>query len=62
MHESSRGLPRDKQVAEHDIEADIVERELRAADFEVVQRDDEFVKFTGVAGGFWLMVARRPPD
>ena len=59
MHDSSRGLPRDKQVAQHDIEADIVERELRAAGFDVVERDNEFVKFTGVAGGFWLIVARQ---
>ena len=59
MHDSSRGLSRDKQVAQHDIEAGIVEQELRAADFDVVERDNEFVKFTGVAGGFWLIVARR---
>jgi hypothetical protein len=35
----------------------MVERELRAAGFDVVERDNEFVKFSGVAGGFWLIVA-----
>jgi ubiquinone/menaquinone biosynthesis C-methylase UbiE len=60
MHESSRGLSREKQVEKHDIEIDIVDQELRAAGFEIVQRDAEFVKFTGVAGGFWLIRARRP--
>ena len=60
MHESSRGLPREKQVDKHDIEIDIVDQELRTAGFEIVQRDAEFVKFTGVAGGFWVILARRP--
>lgn len=60
MHESSRGLSREKQVEKHDIEIDIVDQELRTAGFEIVQRDTEFVKVTGVAGGFWLILARRP--
>ena len=59
MHDTSRGLTREQQVAHHDIAADIVEGELRAAGFEVVERSDEFVKFTGAGGGFWLIVARR---
>jgi ubiquinone/menaquinone biosynthesis C-methylase UbiE len=59
MHDSSRGLSREQQVAQHDIESDIVERELRAAEFDVVERNNDFVKFTGVAGGFWLLAARR---
>jgi ubiquinone/menaquinone biosynthesis C-methylase UbiE len=59
MHESSRGLTRDKQVAQHDIAIEIVDEELRAAGFEVVERDAAFIKFTAVPGGFWLLVARR---
>jgi ubiquinone/menaquinone biosynthesis C-methylase UbiE len=58
LHASSKGLPRDKQVANHDIELGIVESELREAGFEIVDRDDDFVKFTGVPGGFWLIRAR----
>ena len=58
IHDSSRGKTRDEQVAKHDIEADIVDAELRAAGFEVVERDNHFVAFTDVAGGFWLIVAR----
>lgn len=60
MHDSSRGLPREKQVEKHDIEIDIVDQELRTAGFDIVRRDTEFVKFTGVAGGFWLLLGRRP--
>lgn len=60
MHDSSRGLPREKQEANHDIEIGLVEDDLRAAGFEIQQRDVEFVKFKGVAGGFWLLLARRP--
>jgi ubiquinone/menaquinone biosynthesis C-methylase UbiE len=58
LHDSSKGLPRDKQVANHDIEPGIVESELREAGFEIVDRDDGFVKFTGVPGAFWLVRAR----
>jgi len=60
LHDTSRGLPREQQVANHDIERGIVESELRSAAFEIVEHDDEFIKFTGVPGGFWLIVARRP--
>jgi SAM-dependent methyltransferase len=60
MHDSSRGLPREKQEANHDIEIRFVEDDLRAAGFEIQQRDVDFVKFKGVAGGFWLLLARRP--
>ena len=60
MHSSSRGLTREKQTAQHDIAIEIVDEELQAAGFEVLERDDAFIKFTGVPGGFWLIVARRP--
>jgi predicted methyltransferase len=60
MHLSSVGLTRQEQVAQHDIAADIVEGELRAASLEVVERDDKFITFTAVPGGLWLIVARRP--
>ena len=60
MHDSSRGLPREKQEANHDIEIGLVEDDLRAAGFEIQQRDIEFVKLKGDPGGFWLLLARRP--
>ena len=60
MHDSSRGLTREEQVKQHDIAIEIVDDELRAAGFEVLERDDAFVKFTAVPGRFWLIMARRP--
>jgi SAM-dependent methyltransferase len=60
MHDSSRGLTREKQVALHDIAIEIVDGELRAAGFGVLERDDAFIKFTAVPGGFWMIMARRP--
>jgi ubiquinone/menaquinone biosynthesis C-methylase UbiE len=57
LHDSSRGLPRDRQVANHDIEPGIVDEELRSAGFEIIERDNAFITFTGVPGGFWLIVA-----
>jgi ubiquinone/menaquinone biosynthesis C-methylase UbiE len=60
MHDSSRGLTREKQVAQHDIAIEIVDEELRAAGFEVLEHDAAFIKFTAVPGGFWLLVAGRP--
>jgi predicted methyltransferase len=60
MHNKSRGLPREKQTASHDIEINIVARELRAAGFKIEQRDLGFVKFTKEPGAFWLILARRP--
>ena len=62
MLDSSRDLTRDQQVAIHNIAPDIVERELRAAGFEVLARDDKFVDFQGGAGKLWLIVARRGPQ
>jgi ubiquinone/menaquinone biosynthesis C-methylase UbiE len=59
MHEASRGLPRDQQVAKHNIEAGIVEEELGVAGFDIVERDDNFIKFTAVPGGLWLILATR---
>ena len=59
MHDSSKGLPRDQQVAKHDIEIDIVEQELRMGRFDIRERDEAFITFTGVPGGFWLILAQR---
>lgn len=59
FHTSSSGLPRDQQVAKHDLAADIAEQELRDAGFKILERDDDFVKFVGQPGGFWLIVARK---
>jgi predicted methyltransferase len=54
--------PREQQVKEHYIAAAIVEAELREAGFDIVDRDDAFTRFTSrtIAGGFWMIRARRP--
>jgi len=60
FHQSSVGLSRDEQTAKHNLAADLGEQELRAAGFTIAERDNDFVKFTSVAGGFWMIVARKP--
>jgi hypothetical protein len=57
--DSSKGLPRDKQVANHDLEPDLAEAELRAAGFEVVERDDAFIRFTACREGPGRLWRRR---
>jgi predicted methyltransferase len=53
--------PRDQQTKEHYIAADIVAAELKDAGFEIIDRDDAFMRFTRTPpGGFWLIRARRP--
>jgi ubiquinone/menaquinone biosynthesis C-methylase UbiE len=59
FHTSSNGLPRDQQVAKHDLAPDLGEQELRAAGFTIVERQNDFVKFIGQPGGFWMIVARK---
>lgn len=60
FHEATSGLPRDQQVAKHDLAADIAEKELRLAGFTIKERDDKFVQFAaGDPGGFWMIIARK---
>ena len=60
MHKKNRGLSREKQVAEHNIDIETATRELRQAGFKIEQRDSKFVKFTDNSGYMWLILARRP--
>lgn len=62
IHDKNRSLPRDKQVATHEISLEMVESELAAAGFEVRHKDASFIRFTDVAnpGSFWLVVSIRP--
>jgi SAM-dependent methyltransferase len=60
FHDSTSSLPRDQQVAKHDLAADIAEKELRLAGFTIKERDDKFMRFVaGDPGGFWMIVARK---
>jgi predicted methyltransferase len=62
ISESLLDKPREQQVKEHYIAPGIVEAELRAAGFEILERDDAFTSFKGrtIVGGYWMIRARRP--
>jgi ubiquinone/menaquinone biosynthesis C-methylase UbiE len=60
IHDKNRHLSRELQVKEHELAPDIVEAELRAAGFEILDRHDPFTTFrVAPPGGFWLLRARR---
>lgn len=50
---------RDRQTASHRVGISLVEREVRAAGFEVLERDPRFTS-SGRGSGQWMLVARRP--
>ena len=50
---------RDRQTDSHRISIDLVEQEVRAAGFEVLDRDPQFTS-TSRGRGQWMLVARRP--
>lgn len=52
--------PRGRQMAAHGIGIDLVERELLAAGFELLDRQPRFA-VTGRGRTQWMVVARRPP-
>ncbi|MBI3698042.1 MAG: methyltransferase domain-containing protein [Acidobacteria bacterium] len=52
--------PRSSQVKNHKISPDLAEQELRAAGFEIRERQDAFIDNPDVEGTTWMIVARRP--
>jgi len=48
---------RDEQISDHDIGIDVVEPELRAAGFQILERHERFVERG--RGNQWMLVARR---
>jgi len=50
---------RDQQTASHRISIDLVDLEVQAAGFKVLDRDPQFTR-TGGGRGQWMLVARRP--
>jgi len=61
IHEKLLSASREQQVKEHEIASDIVTAELREAGFEIIDRDEVFMRFNRPPpGGFWLIRARRP--
>ena len=50
---------RDRQTDSHRISIELVEQEVRAAGFEVLDRDPQFTS-TSRGRGQWMLVARRP--
>ena len=62
-----RGQPRAEQIKLHQIDPELVRKELEEAGFEVVKCEDPFVKWRPGVGNtrasatdFWLMTATRP--
>jgi ubiquinone/menaquinone biosynthesis C-methylase UbiE len=64
LHDHVRGATRAEQIKDHEIGPNFVQQELQAAGFEVIEQRPDFLAFTrpGHKGGFWLMVARKPPQ
>jgi len=50
----------DSQSAEHEISAEQVERELRQASFEILNREDHFIEQDPYEKNWWLIVAHKP--
>ena len=50
---------RDRQTANHRLGMSVVEREIRAAGFDVIERDPRFTR-SGRGSGQWMLVAQRP--
>jgi ubiquinone/menaquinone biosynthesis C-methylase UbiE len=63
LHDNVRTATRAEQVKDHEIGPNFVQQELQAAGFEVIEQRPDFLAFTspGHKGGFWLIVARKPP-
>ncbi|MBK5098223.1 MAG: class I SAM-dependent methyltransferase [Gemmatimonadetes bacterium] len=56
---NDRSASRDRQTESHRISIELVEQEVRAAGFEVLESDPEFTS-TGRGTRQWMLVARRP--
>ena len=56
---SDGSASRDVQIASHRISIDLVEQEVQAASFEVLDRQPQFTR-TGGGRGQWMLIARRP--
>jgi predicted methyltransferase len=52
--------PATPQASEHEISADVVESELRQANFDIVNRQDRFIQKDSYGESWWLIVARKP--
>jgi predicted methyltransferase len=56
---SDSSAARGRQTANHRLGISLVEREIRAAGFDVIERDPRFTR-SGRGSGQWMLVARRP--
>jgi predicted methyltransferase len=50
---------REKQEEHHELRPDLVEMEVRNADFEIISRQDQFIDRPGDDQIWWLLVARK---
>jgi len=56
---SDSSAARGRQTANHRLGISLVEREIREAGFEVIERDPRFTR-SGRGSGQWMLIARRP--
>jgi arsenite methyltransferase len=56
-HQSAASL---EVVADHEILADRVQKELQQANFQIVHRQDRFVEHDPYGENWWLIAARKP--
>ena len=60
MPNRTRGRPRADQTKNHVIAPEIVEKELIAAGFRILERRDNFVDSPDSESAYWLITAQRP--
>ena len=60
MSPAERNDSRESQEKKHVIAPELVEQDLRAAGFDVVMRNDEFLARKGEKTTDWCILARRP--
>ena len=61
MPNRTRQRPRADQAKNHVIAPEIVEQELRAAGFAILERRDGFIDNPDDERAHWMLAAQRPP-
>jgi ubiquinone/menaquinone biosynthesis C-methylase UbiE len=61
LRDVPQGAPRSQQTADHELDIDLAEGELRRAGFQILGRHDVFTRLgPGDSYSQWMLIARRP--